>query len=97
MNAYAQRLNAWHLELSILADAIGYLLTNLDGESDGVCATAHVLGSRLAAAVESCPFPHDAAQVPDDLDFDPDDLADNLPGHVRDLIDLPHSKGARHD
>lgn len=59
MNDHAERLNAWHLELAILADAIAHTLTGIE-EPSGLSATAYVLHTRLAALVESCPFPEAA-------------------------------------
>ncbi len=58
MNAYNDRLNAWHLELSILADAIEHVLFRMDA-SDGLSATAYVLKNHLRDLVETCPFPDD--------------------------------------
>jgi hypothetical protein len=57
---HAERLNTWHLELAILADAIGYVLTGIE-EPEGLSATAYVLRTRFDALVESCPFPTSAA------------------------------------
>lgn len=53
---HAERLNTWHLELAILADAIGHVLTGIE-EPDGLSATAYVLRTRLGELVASCPFP----------------------------------------
>ena len=55
---YSDRLNAWHLELSIVADAIDHVLTGIE-EPVGLSATAHVLRKNLLDAVERCPFPTD--------------------------------------
>lgn len=54
------RLNTWHLELAILADAIGHVLQGIE-EPEGLSATAYVLRSRLDALVASCPFPGEVA------------------------------------
>ena len=59
MSDHADRLNTWHLEIAILADAIGHALQGLE-EPEGLSATAYVLRTRLAALVESCPFPEAA-------------------------------------
>jgi hypothetical protein len=55
---HSERLNAWHLELAILADAIDHVLTGIDGPS-GLGATAYVLRHNLLCMVERCPFPAD--------------------------------------
>lgn len=60
MTDHADRLNAWHLELAILADAIGHALQGIE-EPEGLSATAYVLRTRLDALVASCPFPEEAA------------------------------------
>ena len=49
------RLNTWHLELAILADAIGHVLLDLD-EPEGLSAVAYVLRTRLDELVASCPL-----------------------------------------
>lgn len=54
-----ERLNAWHLELSIVADAIEHVLREVE-DPPGVSATAHVLKNRLHELVENCPFPEAA-------------------------------------
>lgn len=59
MDDHADRLNTWHLDLAILADAIGYALQAVE-EPQGLSATAYVLRNRLDALVESCPFPEAA-------------------------------------
>jgi hypothetical protein len=55
---HSERLNAWHLELAILADAIDHVLTDIEGPP-GMRATAHVLGKCQLDTVENCPFPAD--------------------------------------
>lgn len=50
------RLNAWHFELAILADAIAHALQGIE-EPEGQSATAYVLRRKLAEMVASCPFP----------------------------------------
>lgn len=55
-----ERLNAWHLDLAILADAIGHVLQGIE-EPEGLSATAYVLRRQLAALVASCPFPEEVA------------------------------------
>ena len=54
-----ERLNAWHLELSIVADAIDHVLREVE-DPPGLSATAHVLKKRLHDLVENCPFPEAA-------------------------------------
>ena len=76
MSDHAERLNTWHLELAILADAIGHVLTGIE-EPEGLSATAYVLRSRLAELVDSCPFPGQGRIRPAD-DLDPDDIDDGL-------------------
>ena len=56
MTPHWQALNAWHLELSICADAIEHVLREVE-DPPGVSATAHVLKTRLQDLVEHCPFP----------------------------------------
>lgn len=56
MTADWERLNAWHLQLSILADAIEHVLREVE-DPPGLSATADVLQKRLHDLVESCPFP----------------------------------------
>ncbi len=76
--SHADRLNAWHLELAILADAIGHVLTGIE-EPEGLSATAYVLRQRLAELVESCPLPDTApARIVPAPDLDPDDIDDGL-------------------
>jgi len=55
-----ENLDVWHLRLAILADAIGYVLSEIH-EPIGLSATAYVLKDRLAELVESCPFPDQEA------------------------------------
>lgn len=59
MTDHAERLNAWHLDLAILADAIAHVMGGIE-EPEGLSATAHVLKNRLLELVESCPFPEAA-------------------------------------
>lgn len=61
MTDHAERLNTWHLDLSIVADAIDHVLTCID-EPHGVCATAYVLKNRLLELVDACPFPGEGGQ-----------------------------------
>lgn len=56
MNRHFDRLNAWHLELGILADSLDGLLYEIDGP-DWVSATGHILKARLRELLDSCPFP----------------------------------------
>ncbi|KVW98055.1 hypothetical protein [Thiobacillus denitrificans] len=56
MSRHWERLNTWHTELAIVADAIEHVLTGIE-EPQGLSATAHVLKNRLLALVEDCPFP----------------------------------------
>lgn len=55
---HAERLNTWHLDLAIVADAIDHVLTCIE-EPEGLSATAYVLRTRLVELVEQCPFPDD--------------------------------------
>ena len=61
MIEHADRLNSWHLELAILANAIGHVLQGIE-EPEGLSATAYVLRTRLDALVEDCPFPDQGGQ-----------------------------------
>ena len=85
MNDHAERLNTWHLELAILADAIGHTLQGIE-EPEGLSATAHVLKNRLLEMVENCPFPGQGHIRPADPDFDLDDFDGSLP---EDLAGVP--------
>lgn len=78
MTEHAERLNTWHLELSILADAIGHTLQGIE-EPEGLSATAYVLRTRLEELVESCPFPDTApARIVPAPDLDLSDIDDGL-------------------
>ena len=57
---HAERLNTWHLDLAIVADAIDHVLTCIE-EPEGLSATAYVLRTRLVELVEACPFPDEGA------------------------------------
>ena len=82
MNNHWDRLNTWHLELSILADAIGHVLQGIE-EPEGLSATAYVLRSRLDAMIESCPFPDSAAaRIMPAPDLDLSDIDDGLPADL---------------
>lgn len=54
-----EALNTWHLDLAILADALGHVLQGIE-EPEGLSATAYVLRRRLDELVASCPFPEAA-------------------------------------
>ena len=102
MSEHAERLNTWHLELAILADAIGHTLQGIE-EPEGLSATAYVLRTRLDQMVESCPFPGqgriccDSHMIrPVDPEFDLADFDGSLPvdaeGVPAELL-----TGGRHD
>lgn len=57
MNEYTACLNAWHLELGILQEAMSRIIADLSDYDEGLAATGHVLNLRLLDLVESCPFP----------------------------------------
>lgn len=59
MTDHSRRLSTWHLQLAIAVDAANHVLSLID-EPDGQAAIAYVLRDRLAALVDSCPFPEDA-------------------------------------
>ena len=61
MNDHGERLNTWHLELAIVADAIGHVLHEHRGP-EGLSATAYVFQKRLRELVEACPFPDQGSQ-----------------------------------
>lgn len=96
MSDHAERLNTWHLELAILADAIAHVMGGIE-DPEGLSATAHVLKNRLLELVESCPFPGPLTirQVVDP-DFDLDDFDGSLPV---DITGVPAEllTGSRHD
>lgn len=77
MSDHAERLNSWHLELAILADAIGHTLQGIE-EPEGLSATAYVLRTRLDELVESCPFPGQGRIRPVAEDIDLSDIDDGL-------------------
>ena len=81
MNGHWERLNTWHLELSILADAIGHVLQGIE-EPEGLSATAYVLRTRLDELVEACPFPGQGRVCPADDDLDLSDIDDGLPADL---------------
>jgi hypothetical protein len=91
---YSDRLNVWHLELAIAQQASAKLFSELADFDDDLASIGHVLGLRLLALVESCPFP--PAVLDDDfvvLDID-EDYAD------LDASVLAHElawQGVRHD
>lgn len=85
MNDHAERLNTWHLDLSILADAISHVLTGIE-EPEGLSATAYVLQKRLHELVEACPFPGQGRIRPVPDDFDLDDFDGSLPA---DTVGVP--------
>ena len=60
MTDHAERLNTWHLDLAIVADAIEHVLSEIE-EPHGLSATAHVLKTRLLDLVEHCPFPDEGS------------------------------------
>lgn len=62
MIGHWERLNTWHLQLSILADAIDHVLREVE-DPPGLSATADVLKNRLVELVDSCPFPDRLAPV----------------------------------
>lgn len=59
MNPHWEALNAWHLQLSICADALDHVLREVE-DPPGLSAMADVLKIRLHDLVESCPFPEAA-------------------------------------
>lgn len=62
MNENWERLNTWHLQLSIAVEAVEHVLREVE-DPPGLSAIADVLKNRLHDLVESCPFPerHPAA------------------------------------
>lgn len=79
MSAHWEALNTWHLQLSIVADAIGHVLRDIE-EPEGLSAVAHVLNTRLAELVDSCPFPeHAPPKIRPLPDPDLDDFDGSLP------------------
>ncbi len=94
MSDHAERLNTWHLDLAILADAIEHVLTGIE-EPQGLSATAHVLKNRLQELVESCPFPGQGRICPVDDDFDLDDFDGSLPADAHGVPDELLTGGLR--
>ena len=57
LKSHADQLNLWHLELAIVDQAISRVFLDLSDFDEELGAMGHVLGLRLHALVESCPFP----------------------------------------
>ena len=57
LKSHADQLNLWHLELAIVEQAISRVFLDLSDFDEELGAIGHVLGLRLHALVESCPFP----------------------------------------
>jgi hypothetical protein len=95
MNGHWEQLNAWHLQLSIVADAIEHLLLDLE-EPEGLSATAHVVKLRLRDLVESCPFPESPKRMMPFVDADLIDFDGDLPVDV-DGVPGELLAGAFHD
>lgn len=81
MSVHWQALNDWHLQLSIVADAIDHILREVE-DPPGLSATADVVKKRLLELVDTCPFPE---HVPlkirpvSDPDLDLDDFDGSIP------------------
>lgn len=56
LDEYRRQVDAFHLELSMLRDAIGHMLTDLEGP-EWQTSTAYILAGRLDAMVEGFPHP----------------------------------------
>lgn len=69
LKPHADQLNLWHLELAIVEQAISRVFLDLSDFDEELGAMGHVLGLRLHALVESCPFPAANTQQIDDLDL----------------------------
>lgn len=83
LKTHLAELNAWHLELAILQDAISRILRDLSDYDEGLAATGHVLNLRLESLVESCPFPPVELRLPDlDPLFEPDYADPDLEAQV---------------
>ena len=57
LKPHVDQLNLWHLELAIVEQAISRVFLDLSDFDEELGAMGHVLGLRLHALVESCPFP----------------------------------------
>lgn len=66
-DSYVQDLNAWHLQLGIVGDALKFSILQLDNLPEGLECVLGILEDRLIHLVESCPFPPKA----DDGDLTP--------------------------
>jgi len=53
---YLRNLNQWHIELAMLNDLVQHILGEIEGE-DWMTSGASICGQKLAALVESLPFP----------------------------------------
>lgn len=59
--SYAQKLDAWHLELAILRNLVDHILSELDGP-DWMTSSAHIARDRFAHLVETFPSQVDEGQ-----------------------------------
>lgn len=98
MTDHHSRLNAWHLDLAITADAINHTLAEIE-EPEGLSATAYVLKNHLIELVESCPFPEmTMLATPPDQALDYDDLSDNFTDDFTGVpVELLSRTGGRDD
>ena len=55
--AYAKRLDAWHIELSIVQKGIQLVLDEMPDEDERLGAVSHVMQRRFLELIESCPWP----------------------------------------
>ena len=53
---YLRNLNEWHIELAMTIDVVQHILSEIEGE-DWMTSGASICGQKLAALVESLPFP----------------------------------------
>ncbi len=55
---YVLQLNQWHLELAMLRDLVGHILSEVDGPY-WIGSSAHIAQDRFNHLVETCPFPQE--------------------------------------
>lgn len=63
IQAYSQRLNAWHLELAAVCKVVGHVIDEMDGdEPDWMHAAGKLAQDKFLHLVETCPFPGGVTQ-----------------------------------
>lgn len=55
ISEHSRQLNEWHLELSMLRDLVGHLLSEVEGP-EWLTSASHIAQARFDDLVESFPF-----------------------------------------